>query len=341
MGRQFCTPLKTLYADLCYVALMIARKFAALALLAALIAASFVFFNHTLIAQTSPGADSSITDTDVPMNKTLAYHLSTNAVGRARGFEGNLDDMFEVSGWRYSIYSGTNLAFLTNAVWSTNFWLKGVLGLSATSIGYSNGMGGQGMVTMVSPRHYLCATHMHPEGFLAAFLGSNNIIYWRKTLQRVDVTNDISVGILNADLPPSVGYMPVLPPDYTNYISAKNATFVQGIGMNQGLRVFGQPMQLVNRTVVYWNCERRSPFGLGTNWNVAIHGGDSSNPEMLLIGNQLVLVSHNYSVNFGPNYAFQIDAINRQMHHLSTDNHLKTDYQLTLYSLTNWPVINR
>lgn len=320
---------------------MIARKFAAVILLAVLFATSFFVFNRAVNAQSAPGPDSSLPDTDVPMTKTLAYHLSTNAVAHARGLEGNSDDMWELSGWRYSIYSGTNLAFLTNAVWSTNFWLAGVKGLSATCIGYSNGMGGQGLVTMVSPRHFLFATHMHPENQLVAFLDTNNVLYWRKALQRVDVANDTSVGILNADLPSSVGYLPVLPPDYTNYISTKSITFVQGIGMNQGLRVFSQPMQLLDRTFVYWNCMKRSPFGLGTNWNVAIRGGDSSNPDMLLIGNQLVLASHNYSVSSGPNYAFQIDAINRQMHNLSKTNHLKTDYQLTPFSLTNWPVINR
>jgi hypothetical protein len=320
---------------------MIARKFAAVTLLAALIAASFVVFNRAVNAQTTPGADSSFADTDVPMTKTLAYHLSTNAVAHARGLEGNSDDMWEVSGWRYSIYSGTNLAFLTNATWSTNFWLAGVRGLSATCIGYSNGMGGQGLVTMVSPRHFLFATHMHPENQLVAFLDTNSVLHWRKSLQRVDVGNDTAVGILDADLPPSVGYLPVLPPDYTNYLSTRSTSIIQGIGMNQGLRVFGQPMQLVDRTFVYWNCMKRSPFGLGTNWNVAIRGGDSSNPEMLLIGNQLVLASHTYTTISGPNYAFQIDAINRQMHNLSKTNHLKTDYQLTPFSLTNWPVINR
>jgi hypothetical protein len=326
----------------CYLALMSARKSAAVILLAALVAASFVPSNGALIAQTAPATASSLPDTDVvPTTKTLAYHLATNAVGHARGMEGNSDDMWEVSGWRYSIYSGTNLAYLTNAKWSTNFWLAGVKGLSATCIGYSNGMGGQGLVTMVSPRHFLFATHMHPEGGLVAFLDPNNVLFWRKAVQRVDVTNDTSVGILDADLPPSVGYLPVLPPDYLKYFSLKDASYVQGIGMNQGLRVFSQPMQLFDRSFVIWNIWRRPPFGLGTNWNVAIRGGDSSNPDMLLIGNQLVLASHTYTTGSGPNYAFQINDINRQMHYLSTANHVKKDYQLTQFSLTNWPVINR
>jgi len=45
-------------------------------------------------------------------------------------------------------------------------------------------------------------------------------------------------------------------------------------------------------------------------------------------------------VTGGPNYASQIPAINQAMHLLSTNNHVHTDYQLTEFSLTNWPVIH-
>ena len=270
---------------------------------------------------------------------TLAHHLSTNAAGRASGYAGNYEDTFELSNWGYAVYSGTNLGRLTNAVWSTNFWLHGVKGLSATTIGFSNGMGGQGLVTMVSPRHYLFASHMHPEGYLTAFLGTNNVIYWRTTLQRVDITNDISVGILNADLPASVGYLPVLPANLASYLPANDASVIQGIGMNQDMRVFSQPMNFGNADFVRWNNLRAAPFGPRTNWNVAIRAGDSSDPEMLLIGNQLVLVSHNYGVNAGPNYASQIPVINEKMHYLSVNNRLRTDYQLTPFSLAGWPKV--
>ena len=247
----------------------------------------------------------------------LAFHLSTNAAGYARGFAGNWDDKGALSGWHYGDYTGTNIALLTNAAWSTNFWLAGVSGLSATCLGYSNGMGGQGLVTMVSPRHYLFATHMHPEGYLAAFLDTNNVIHWRTTLERVDVSDDTSVGILNADLPPSVGFLPVLPPDFARYLPTNNTAFVQGIAVNQNWRVFSQPMTFMFPGFVAWDSHGAAPFGLGTNWNITIRAGDSSNPDMLLIGRQLVLVAHTFSVQAGPNYALQFDAINRQMHSLS------------------------
>jgi hypothetical protein len=175
---------------------------------------------------------------------------------------------------------------------------------------------------------------------MIAFLDTNNVIYWRKSVQQVTVGIDTDVGILDADLPPSVGYLPVVPSNLSNYLPTNDLSYVQGIGMNQDMRLFSQPMTFGIPSLVEWNSFSSPPFGLGTNWNVTIRGGDSSNPEMFLINNQLVLVSHNHSPGDGPNYAFQIDAINQQMHYLSTNNVVGTDYQLTPFSLTNWPVIN-
>ena len=178
---------------------------------------------------------------------------------------------------------------------------------------------------------------MHPENQLIAFLDTNNVVHWRKTLQRVDVGGDTSVGILDTDLPPSVGFLPVLPANFTNYLPTTFSNLVQGIGMNQDLCLFGQPMMFGSWNFINWDSHQTVPNGLTKNWNVTIRGGDSSNPEMLLIGNQLVLVSHNAAVEGGPNYACQIPAISQSMHLLSTNNHSRTDFQLTEFPLTNWP----
>jgi len=271
---------------------------------------------------------------------TLAYHLSTNAAAYAQGRAGNYNDECEVSGWNYQLFVGHDFFLLTNVVWSTNFWLKGVLGLSATPIGISNSLGGQGLITMVSPRHYLRANHMgslHNSRKVIVFLDTNNIVYLRTSLQEVQVgKSDTDVGILDADLPPSVGFLPLIPTNYADYLPTNH--YIQGIGMNQDMAIFGQPTELKN-PFVFWNSRETVPSGLLANWNVAIRGGDSSNPAMLLVGNQLVLVSHNFFAQGGPNYAGQFDAINQQMHYLSTNNNLGTDYQLTPYSLANWPAI--
>lgn len=265
---------------------------------------------------------------------TLTYHLATNAAGRAEGRYGGYNDKVEIVAPHSTWLTG-----YADAEWSRAFWLNGVHGLSATPIGISNAASGQGLPTMISPRHYLCATHMHPEGYLKAFLDTNNVVYWRKSLQRVDIGGDTSVGLLDADLPPSVGFLPVLPASFTNYLPTTASNIVQGIGMNQDMFLFGQPMTFGSPNCVSWDSRKTAPFGLATNWNAALRGGDSSNPDLLLVGNQLVLVSHNCAVGGGPNYASQIPAINAAMHLLSTNNHVRTDYQLTEFSLSNWPTV--
>ena len=270
---------------------------------------------------------------------TLGYYLATNILSYTNGYTGSYSDMLIWTNWSYALYAGTNLALLTNAMWSPGFWLHNVTGLSATALGYSNGLAAQTLLTMVSPRHYLFATHTHPEGALVAFLDTNNIIYWRTTLQRSDVACDTSVGILNADLPASVGFLPVGPTNFSSYLPTNSSSIVQGIGMNQGAQIFSQPMIFGYPPYVVWNSSSAVPFGLGTNWNVTVRGGDSSDPAMFVIGNQLVLVSHNLTSISGPNYGLQINAINQNMHYLSTNNSVGSDYQLTTFALTNWPTL--
>ncbi len=290
--------------------------------------------NLTLVIGLLLTAQSVLADDASTAPGTLAYHLATNAVAHTDGRDGGYSIMLAIKQ-----PNSTALDRLTNAVWSQSFWLKNVRGLSATPIGFTNYLGGQGLATMVSPRHFLCATHMHPEGFTMVFLDTNNVPYFRTAPARLDIGNDTSVGILDQDLPPSVGFLPVLPPNYTNYLPANHIDVIQGIGMNQDICLFGEPMMIGNGPFVHWNSSVTAPSGLGKNWNVTIRGGDSSNPAMLLIGDQLVLVSHNYFVGGGPDYAAQIPAINRAMHQLSLKVHAKTDYQLTEFPLDQWPKI--
>jgi hypothetical protein len=101
-----------------------------------------------------------------------------------------------------------------------------------------------------------------------------------------------------------------------------------------------QPMTFGDPVYVWWLSIGVIPFGLGTDWGVNLQGGDSSDPGRVLVGNRLVLVTHNYTLRYGPDYAKQFDAINQQMHYLSTNNAVGTDYQLTPFLLTNWPSIH-
>lgn len=259
---------------------------------------------------------------------TLAHHLATNAASRVA-------EPLDLLPFRAPNSMG--LDRITGASWSRSFWLQGARGLGATPIGFTNLAGGQGLPTMISPRHFVCATHMHPEAYTIAFLDTNGTVHYRRSVGRLDVGNDTSVGLLEADLPASVGFVPVLPRHYTNHLVTGPTNFVQGIGMNQDFQMFGQPLNFSVPGFITWDPGQSVPGGLDKRWNITLRGGDSSNPVFILVENQLVLVSHNYFARGGPNYAVQFDAINAKMRELSRTNNLSTDYQLTEYPLTNWP----
>jgi hypothetical protein len=164
--------------------------------------------------------------------------------------------------------------------------------------------------------------------------------------------NDTSVGVFDSDLPPSVEFLPIAPTNISHYLGTNEpggfpdrANFVQGVGMNQDMKVFSQPMAFLLESVS-WASRIVPPFGLSTNWNIPLRSGDSSAPGRILVGNELILVTHNSGQNQilqtggGPNYSTLFKAINQGMHFLSTNNGLSSDYQLSPFSLTNWPVVN-
>ena len=282
-----------------------------------------------------------------PDTSGLVYHLATNAVGRAAGRTHPLAAMeFLVRGrgGPFTTLYGNDF----RALWNRNFWLAGVSGLSATCVGYvcTNNQGYSFPLTMVSPRHYLAAAHV-AQGFsfffggdAAVFADTNNVIYYRHSVQWTNLGSDIALGILDADLPASVGFLPVLPGDYTNWLSP---TALEGIGRNQEYLAFAEAVYL--GALVSWSGRAPVPFGLGTNWTscadpaaeCSLRSGDSSSPVRLLVGNQLVLISAAHGSSIGPNYALASGLINAQMHWLSTNNGLGTDYQLSIFNLSGWP----
>ena len=99
-----------------------------------------------------------------------------------------------------------------------------------------------------------------------------------------------SVGILDADVPDSVGFVPVLPVDYARYLPTNINSKIQGVTLNQDPYIFSEPMCFTG-PLVQWSHTWTAPFGLGTDWSIQIRDRDSSNPEWILIKNQLVIVS--------------------------------------------------
>ena len=264
---------------------------------------------------------------------TLAHYLATNTLSHASG-KSLASNGLLLNNWPSGTVTNhpTNLGYLSNLTWSTNCWLSGVQGLSATSIAAETRHSGQALVTMISPIHFIRAWHTsksaHPGSSNIVFLSSNNQLYWRTICEQTQIENtDITVGILNSELPTSVGYLPILPDNYFNYLPTNSTHIIQQIGMNQYMRVFSQPSWFDSQMSIYWDHTLEVPFGLSSEWNIKLTTGDSSAPERLLINNQLVLSSFHTGVPAGPNIIYFKNQINEIMTSLS-ESYSKNNYQV-------------
>jgi hypothetical protein len=272
---------------------------------------------------------------------TLAFHMATNAFWHSLGHTDiDLATKVVINGYPYT-------------AWNPDCWLLGVDGLSATSIGYwdpapPNLHYGYPVLTMISPRHCLFTAHaigFYPSPFV--FLGKDGLVYTANLVDRIELQDDeLTVGIMDPPLPTdSVGFLPVLDPNYATYLPTDSSSYVQGIGGKSELnqpRVFSQPMNLLSPIVIWDPNHWITPagFGLGADWSMALHISDSSSPQRFLINNQLVLVSAAWVNTIGPNYATQTVDIQDAMNHLSDRQTPKAPrYTLGVYDLTGWPHI--
>ena len=261
-------------------------------------------------------------------------------------------------------YPDGNSADVTSTNWSTtqplvrntNFWLHFAREITAipqrfaTAVtGGTNAykLTGQGGFFAISPRHILTVDHMlgagntNDQNLLFIDDQGSNVVRW--LIGVVELSNvDLDVGILNADLPPTVHPFTVLPFGYTNYLPE---LILPGLSGQVQLVVCDQwravkpalwQMSAYNGMfhLVYFNDD--SAIWLGTNGNRAHIGGDSGCPIMALVGTNLVYISEYDSPTTAPDAACYIPDINAAMHHLSTICNSGSDYQLATYDLSGF-----
>ena len=240
----------------------------------------------------------------------------------------------------YSTYDTINTNFVPNV----NFWLASkfqITGMVASEQSGANPLSGQECGSAVSPLHVLVCWHApYTVGQNLWWVATNGAVVERSVIAVTTnfVTgSDIEVCLLNAALPASVIPLPVLPSGYGPYLPAStNTALVPVICGNQShlltpkivsaSNVIGQEANVI-----------ANQFWFPRNWGVPVTGGDSGSPICLVIGTNLVLVSHWHSNNSGPWYPNYGAQINQAMHYLSTNNSVGTDYQLTTVDLSPYP----
>lgn len=229
----------------------------------------------------------------------------------------------------------------TNAtVRNTNCWLQGAKGVTAISpfnaaaIYHSPG-------TPVTPRHIVMALHNRtlPTNRFEFVTAANQVIARNMIAQtNCAAVPDLTIGLLDADLPASIGFLRVAPPKFRELLPGRlrdpKVSFYDFLGRTR-TRDMSVPVVAFN----HWKQAFVADFGgFGVfldqslwfpDWFGRAGGGDSGHPLCLLVDDELILLCHYTSAMGGALYPDHIAEINATMEGVSRA-HGAPVYRLTV-----------
>jgi|694.fasta_scaffold119973_4 hypothetical protein len=263
-------------------------------------------------------------------NSSLAKHIVDTISSRVTNKVASTSkNIFSTQNHSESIY-----------VRNENCW---AYGLDLTCISPWNSLAAhQRAGTLISPRHMVFAAH-YPitVGTTIRFVDLSNTVVTRTITGISTVLNtDIQIAILNSDVPNSISFARILPPNWFSYLPS---LYSNSMNVFQRDLSFGLPAlcldqeekALLNDLIGMSSGMSSASFGIPNNSKNAefyetIISGDSGNPSFLIINNTLVLISTWFFPTSGPFVTFYKDQINSVM---ST---LGGNYQLTEINLSSF-----
>lgn len=199
----------------------------------------------------------------------------------------------------------------TNLVRNTDCWAYGVdtscaspwHSLTPRTVEYKN------TVTLISPRHFVTASHYDPSLFnntVLYFVGQDNAVYANRYAGYIDIGNDIRIGKLAWEMTNMVSVAKILPANYANYLP--NVDGLPVFTFDQEEKALVCELQSIgadNINMKTYLTSGRSAF------HEAAVDGDSSSPWFVLLNEQPVLLTTYHGSTYGPwlaNYHEEIQA---------------------------------
>ncbi len=227
----------------------------------------------------------------------------------------------------------TNPWVRNQSIWSA----RGSKALDLTGASpWNSDLGYKKAGTLISPRHIVFAKHYTiANGSTILFVDNANAVVSRKLVnQQAILGTDIVVGVLDADVPSTIAYYPIMSyADMVKYLAVPSSTvlskYIPLLTLDQDdhaivRELFSVDPQMMGHT---------APMG-GQNrltFNEELITGDSGNPGFLVINNQLALILTHTSTAAGPTYGSYITQINQAMTALG-GNYQVTPVNLSCYT---------
>ena len=204
-------------------------------------------------------------------------------------------------------------------------------GLDLTCMSPWNTAQGTRGITMVSPRHFICADHNHiTTGATARLITADNAVVEVVVANGLQIpSTDIWVGVLSADVPGSIGFAMVLPADYNRWFPVGNGPPTSDVPLFYSDQE-NKALVAVTSSVGS-SCIIKEPVdAVRLSYYETVIPGDSGHGLFFIIDGQLVLLATFFQPTGGPFATYYHTEINAAM------TTLGGGYQLTDIDLSSF-----
>lgn len=285
-------------------------------------------FAHVGIPSTPTTSCGSIDSTDFVTHVTSQMDTRISGVASSGAMQ-----MFSTKGDSVTSTGTTSTAWVRNTgVWSSvgsDVDWTGVSPWNQPFDGYSSRYQKSG--ALISPRHVVLASHWHmPIGSNLLFVTNTDEMIYRTLsgLQSVPGT-DITIGVLDSDVPDSVTYYPIIA---SSTLQALIKKFEPMGNYDIPMVVFDQEKKAIVHSLSSISASTigHTPYFSGPRSFLSeyIVSGDSGSPAFIVVDDRPILLFAHYSASGGPNLGNYISQINTAM------TTLGGGYQVTQYDPT-------
>jgi hypothetical protein len=188
--------------------------------------------------------------------------------------------------------------------------------------------------TLITKKHVLFAKHFATSiitgGTPLIFVDENNNVIRRNIISYANDTNtDISIALLNDEVPSNIKIAKVLPTNHTTYMNMLTGRILC-VGLDQeekallkiyaGLVSYSPVSGIIYRNILAINLNPASyapEYSEYSSWTETVIVGDSGNPIFFIIDNELVVLSAWWTDTGGPFITDRYDAVNALIDSLS------------------------
>ena len=238
-----------------------------------------------------------------------------------------------------------------NAARSTDFWGKDI-DFTSVVVWNNRGFGSPADFrkrggTAITKRHIIMAKHFKLQASDVVYFVDPDGTWVSRTISAIadHASKDLTVGVLNEELPENISFSKVLPSNINDYLEKTNVNIIKeyykpiAAGFDFEKKLTLNVLNAVNSLTLKETVFDSNPTNVPDPYdNLAelIGSGDSGNPIFLIIGGEAVLLTSYLTTTKGPSYVNFTSDINTLIAASDSAASINTGFKLKIFDIDSF-----